>query len=211
MSVTRASTRADEAHAGIASSAKAGQSSAGRLLRRRVVVDWREQLRGSALSITLVASALLLMNVSLYVRRSMTIDGLRHAGSPIRRALEQARFSDAVFTLVLSIVILVAVVGVKLLETHRVEGPVVNLVRRIKEVEQGHYRGVAKLRKGDRLQPVADALNSMIVGIRDRARHEIKELEELALRAKRVDSKYAAKDLSDQIAKFAEKTHRHFD
>ncbi len=206
MSVSRATERMSQASAGTVPTA------AGRLGRRwRVLVNWREQLRGSTLSLGFAAVLLVVLNVSLYVRRAMLVDGVAHTELATRRAVEQALISDTVYTVVLSAVFMIGIVLVKLIETHRVEGPVINLARRIKDIEEGHYRGVARLRKGDRLGPLAESLNSMVLGIRERARQELKELEELALRAKRVDSKYAAKDLSKQIESFAERTRQKFE
>lgn len=177
-----------------------------RSFRWRLLVNWKEQLRGTILSLGVVTLMLVVLNLVFHLRRGLTESSVAHAGPEVLAGLELAHRTEFFVTIAYSIAFIAVFVLVRVIETHRIEGPVVNIMRRLEEIENGNLRGLTRIRKDDRLGAVADAIDSMVLGMKDRAREEVRELEQLATRAKRVDSKYAAKDVSDEILKLAART-----
>jgi hypothetical protein len=177
-------------------------------LRWKLIVDPPEQLRGSMLGVAVVVGLLLVINLALYLRRGLTISGFGYADAEVVASLERANSADAVFTLACSLAFLGVFALARLIETHRVDGPVVGLVRRIEELKAGRYRGIVQLRRHDRLSRVADSINELSIALKEQARRECKDLEDLAVRARRIDSKYAAKDLSELILRHAAEKRR---
>lgn len=61
----------------------------------------------------------------------------------------------------LTVLILVGVIFITVLYSHRVVGPMVSLKRTIQEIEDGDLSRPARLREKDAIQPMAEALNGM--------------------------------------------------
>lgn len=84
-----------------------------------------------------------------------------------------------VFAIVIISALLVLVLGVGLagvVVTHKVAGPVFKMKRLLGELAKGHFRVVARLRKGDELQHFFDAFNAAAEQLSRRQEDEIEQI-----------------------------------
>jgi methyl-accepting chemotaxis protein len=84
------------------------------------------------------------------------------------------------FAIVIVSALLMLVVGVGLagvVVTHKVAGPVYKMKKLLAELAKGHFRVVARLRKGDELQHFFDAFNETAEQLSHRQEDEIKEID----------------------------------
>jgi methyl-accepting chemotaxis protein len=84
-----------------------------------------------------------------------------------------------VFAIVIVSALLLLVLGVGLagvVVTHKVAGPVFKMKRLLGELAKGHFRVVARLRKGDELQHFFDAFNAAAEQLSRRQEEEIEQI-----------------------------------
>jgi nitrogen fixation/metabolism regulation signal transduction histidine kinase len=84
-----------------------------------------------------------------------------------------------VFAIVIVLALLMLVLGVGLagvVVTHKVAGPVFKMKRLLGELGKGHFRVVARLRKGDELQYFFDAFNDAAEQLSRRQEEEIEQI-----------------------------------
>jgi signal transduction histidine kinase len=84
-----------------------------------------------------------------------------------------------VFAIVIVSALFLLVVGVGLagvVVTHKVAGPVYKMKRLLGELAKGHFRVVARLRKGDELQYFFDAFNEAAEQLSRRQEDEIAQI-----------------------------------
>ncbi len=143
--------------------------------------DWKAQLRNGAWSILIVAGMLVLVNVMFY-----------HLGGVNTAALESQQVRDLfsrgegvrrTAVLVLSGFLLLGLVLLRILESHKIHGAAFSLHRRLGQLTQGEYNVFVTLRRGDELQQLAEAINDLVRALRDRTRQNVQILEELGARA----------------------------
>jgi methyl-accepting chemotaxis protein len=92
---------------------------------------------------------------------------------------EMIEHEYVVFGIVLVAALLLLVLGVGLagvVVTHKVAGPVYKMKRLLGEIAKGHFRVVARLRKGDELQYFFDAFNEAAAELSRRQEDEIEEI-----------------------------------
>lgn len=97
---------------------------------------------------------------------------LRSQASAIER-------QTATFAIVIVAALLIMVLGVGLagvVVTHKVAGPVYKMKKLLGELAKGHFRVVARLRKGDELQSFFDAFNEAAEQLSRRQEDEIEQL-----------------------------------
>jgi nitrogen fixation/metabolism regulation signal transduction histidine kinase len=84
------------------------------------------------------------------------------------------------FAIVIVSALLMLVVGVGLagvVVTHKVAGPVFKMKKLLAELAKGHFRVVARLRRGDELQHFFDAFNEAAEQLSQRQEEEIQEID----------------------------------
>jgi nitrogen fixation/metabolism regulation signal transduction histidine kinase len=97
---------------------------------------------------------------------------LRHQSQVIER-------QTVTFAIVIVLALFVMVLGVGLagvVVTHKVAGPVYKMQKLLGELAKGHFRVVARLRKGDELQYFFDAFNEAAEQLSRRQEDEIEQL-----------------------------------
>jgi methyl-accepting chemotaxis protein len=97
----------------------------------------------------------------------------------LRAQSEMIEHEYVVFAIVIVAALLLLVLGVGLagiLVTHKVAGPVYKMKRLLGELAKGHFRVVARLRKGDELQYFFDAFNEAAAELSRRQEGEIEEI-----------------------------------
>jgi nitrogen fixation/metabolism regulation signal transduction histidine kinase len=87
-----------------------------------------------------------------------------------------------------ALLLLVLAVGVAgVVVTHKVAGPVFKMKRLLGELAKGHFRVVARLRKGDELQYFFDAFNDAADQLRRRQEDEINQIDAVLERLREAD------------------------
>ena len=71
------------------------------------------------------------------------------------------RFCFFIIPLIFVIIMIVIVFS------HRIAGPIYNIEQRIKKITQGEDIGLIRLRKGDELKELAEAVNKLILIVKD--------------------------------------------
>jgi nitrogen fixation/metabolism regulation signal transduction histidine kinase len=84
-------------------------------------------------------------------------------------------FGAVIVSALLLLVLGVGLAGVVV--THKVAGPVFKMKRLLGELAKGHFRVVARLRKGDELQHFFDAFNDATDQLRRRQEEQIEQLD----------------------------------
>jgi nitrogen fixation/metabolism regulation signal transduction histidine kinase len=84
-------------------------------------------------------------------------------------------FAVVIVSVLLLLVFGIGVAGVVV--THKVAGPVFKMKRLLGELAKGHFRVVARLRKGDELKDFFDAFNRAAEELSDRQEDEIREID----------------------------------
>jgi methyl-accepting chemotaxis protein len=87
---------------------------------------------------------------------------------------EYVAFGIVIVSALLLLVLGVGVAGVVV--THKVAGPVFKMKRLLGELAKGHFRVVARLRKGDELQYFFDAFNQAAEQLSERQEDEIEQI-----------------------------------
>lgn len=88
---------------------------------------------------------------------------------------EYVIFGAVIVSALLLLVLGVGLAGVVV--THKVAGPVFKMKRLLGELAKGHFRVVARLRKGDELQDFFDAFNDAADELRRRQEQEIEQID----------------------------------
>jgi nitrogen fixation/metabolism regulation signal transduction histidine kinase len=98
---------------------------------------------------------------------------------------EQSRMIERQYVFLAAVIVsalLLLVLGIGLagvVVTHKVAGPVFKMKRLLGELAQGHFRVVARLRKGDELQYFFDAFNECAGQLGRRQEDEIQRIEDV--------------------------------
>ena len=139
------------------------------LRRRRFIIDPGYQLRASFIAVGVAVLLLVLLNVSLFVGDEA--HGNASAGS-----------SGIEFGLVAvgSLVFLAGVFLVSVLETHRTSGAALRIGRAMEKIRWGRLDTRIRLRRGDNLQELANAFNTMSKALHERSWDEIAAIEDAA-------------------------------
>jgi len=147
--------------------------------RRRILVNPRYQFRSGILAAVVVFTLLLLLNVSLFyssVESGRTLLDLAPELERYIRAQERVQLD---LILLGSVVFLVGVFLISFIESHRTAGAALNLGRRLRDIQTGHYYSRLSLRRRDGLREVQDAFNNMARALTDRTWEEIETLKDI--------------------------------
>ncbi|HEX4823439.1 MAG TPA: hypothetical protein VFV19_03945 [Candidatus Polarisedimenticolaceae bacterium] len=119
--------------------------------RRRYVVDARSQLRAGILVGSLTLGLLVLLNLSVFTGRD--------SGATSWALLITG-----------SVVFFTGIVAIGILESHRTAGAAFAIRRTIDAVRDGQRGARVRLRRGDHLQELADAVNALAVALDEERR-----------------------------------------
>jgi hypothetical protein len=147
--------------------------------RRRLLVNPRYQLRASIMAVLVVFTLLVLLNISLFlssVQSGKTVLEFAPELAQFIRAQERVQLD---LILLGSAVFLVGVFLISFLESHKTAGAALNLGRRLRDIQAGHYYSRLSLRRRDGLREVEDAFNNMARALSDRTWEEIETLRDL--------------------------------
>ena len=134
--------------------------------RRQLIVNPLFQYRfiGVMLLVLLLLTAGAL--ASVYLSLWVTLRTFDVAGEP----LAVAQLSTVGLLVTVQLLVLAPVViwiGIRL--THKVVGPLVRINAAIRQIAEGHFNVLLRLRKGDSLVELADAINTLAAALRSRA------------------------------------------
>lgn len=192
--------------AGAAEPRPRGRSVLGR--RRRFLVNRGYQLRVTAMTALLVTVVLVFLNVTLYASTARSTAELLRIAPEFE---EIARSQDRVMIMLVflaSLVFLVGVILVGFLESHKTAGAAVNLGQRFKDIENGNYLTVLRLRKHDNLRELVAPFNRMCKALQQRTWDEVKSLEALAGRFERAPEETEPSEVAKELRRLATKLRR---
>lgn len=173
------------------------------VIRRRYLIDPKRQLRTAAMTTSLVAILVLLVNLGFALLRTSQTSFLAAVAPQLTPVIER---QDTIFSLTMIIMSVVLVVGVSLktiVETHRTAGAVFAVRQRIERVKKGDLQVTLKLRRRDNLQILETPFNDMVTSLRVRALNEATTLEQLASKAEKIG------DRGDDLARALHELARH--
>ena len=173
------------------------------VFRRRYLIDPKRQLRTAAMTTSLVAILVLLVNLGFALLRTSQTSFLAAVAPQLTPVIER---QDTIFSLTMIIMSVVLVVGVSLktiVETHRTAGAVFAVRQRIERVKEGDLQVTLKLRRRDNLQILETPFNDMVTSLRVRALNEATTLEQLASKAEKIG------DRGDDLARALHELARH--
>jgi len=104
---------------------------------------------------------------------------LEQNSAALRATSKMIEHQYLVFAIVIVSALLLLVLGIGLagvVVTHKVAGPVYKMKRLLGELAKGHFRVVARLRKGDELQHFFDAFNAAAEQLSKRQEDEIEQI-----------------------------------
>jgi signal transduction histidine kinase len=90
-----------------------------------------------------------------------------------------------------SAIFLVGVFVISLVESHRMSGAALNLKRRLRDIQTGHYATRLALRRRDGLRDVEAAFNDMARALRERTREEVETLHDVGDQVDRLPGDHA--------------------
>lgn len=151
--------------------------------RRRFLVHRRYQLRVTLLVVGTTLLLLLLLNLSLLASNHRSTSAALEVAPELRSYFEaQDRFQLALILLG-SAAFLAGVFLLSILETHRTAGAAFSICRGIEELAGGDCRARVRLRRGDNLKEIGEAVNRLAGSLAQRTRDEAERLEEISARA----------------------------
>lgn len=156
--------------------------------RTHFLVAPAEQLRTSLMTTLVVAGLLLMLNVALLQTTRITTAAITDDTPALAPSLIRADQTRAAVTLGCSVVFLLGFGVLRVLETHRTFGAAYNVTQRLEELARGKLRTRVRLRRHDRLQDVAQAVNAVAMSLEERERDEASRLESLAAMASAADA-----------------------
>lgn len=160
--------------------------------RRKYLINRPYQLRITALVVGVVFVFLLIVNVALY---SLSMESNQHLVELVPELADFLEAHNEVQTtrLILgSLVLLVGVVLVSIIETHKTAGAAFAINRGLKCARKGDYTFRVKLRKGDNLRELEESFNDLATSLQERARSEAELFAELAQRVEDTHKEVAA-------------------
>lgn len=178
------------------------------LRRRRFVIDRQYQLRVAFLSVGIALVLLVLLNASLF------FSARQNSAVAVTLAPQLAEFMKAQdrvqFGLVLtgSLVFLVGVFLVGILESHRTAGAAFKISQGIDRLRQGDTRSRVRLRRGDNLQDVAAAVNTLAGALQQEAWEQVETLEEISSRLEQVSAEPAVAEATHALRTLAIRNRR---
>lgn len=176
--------------------------------RRRYLVDPRLQLRAGLMAATVVLILLLLLNLSLHAIRQKKTAQLLVQVPEFEVVLRSQDRVELSLVMLASIVFLFGVFAVTVLETHRTAGALVNLRKRLKDVELGCYSARLRLRRTDNQRELEAAFDGMSRALQERAWQQVEALEELAAQLEALSSPQQARELAVKLHALADRERR---
>jgi hypothetical protein len=144
-------------------------------------------MRGTLLVSVTVLALLVMLNLALHASRTSASDRIV-AQSPELGALIGAQDRDEALVIGLaSAVLLAGVFAVSILETLKSAGAAHAIEQCLSRIEAGHYATTLRLRRGDNLQNLRQAVNRLGHTLTTRAEEEGAALEALADEAEAAD------------------------
>ena len=131
---------------------------------RSLLIKPREQLKYSFVFVGLGIIVLMVFVASVILFLSQTMMSLEAAYSldpEVISAIRKSLVSALGLTLLLCVVLATFAIILGVQWTHKIYGPVVPMQRHIDALKEGDYSSRVNLRKGDELQELSDALNSL--------------------------------------------------
>ncbi len=132
--------------------------------RRIKIIKPRLQLKLVGVFVGLAALSVLLQSVLLANRLTGLAANIPVGGPYLVDAMPGIISEILLFTFGL---VLPLIFAVGVLITHRIAGPVYRFEQHLKSVAQGNYAGPCRIRNGDELQELCDAINAAVDHLRD--------------------------------------------
>jgi len=157
-----------------------------RVVRRHYLIDPRRQLRAVAMTTSVVAVLVILVNIGFALLRFSQSSFLSAVAPQLGPVLERQDTTYSWIMILFSVILVAAVSAKTVVDTHRTAGAVFAVKQRLERVRQGDLHVTLKLRRNDTLQDLERPFNEMVTALRDRALEEASRLEELATEAIRL-------------------------
>jgi len=137
------------------------------LRRKKIVVKPGFQLRYTGIILAAVfAASLICILTTYYSSMSLLGEKLAYVYPAGRLAVTIREINMIIILRVLISIPLLVLIGIML--SHRVAGPAYRIEKTLKEIGKGNLDIYIKLRKYDELVGIADAVNEMLVGLKER-------------------------------------------
>jgi nitrogen fixation/metabolism regulation signal transduction histidine kinase len=136
--------------------------------RRTIVVDRSFQYKAAIVGVLYILAVALVLAVPLYKTMDSVDALLLEQGEDLQQAYHSQRTNAIALGALFVGGLIVSWTLFSLWRTHRVAGPVVKITRHIHDIAAGHFDDPVALRSGDELQALADALNAMARGLKER-------------------------------------------
>jgi len=189
--------------AGLESACGEPESRRPRFRRRNYLVDKRSQLVTVAMVGLLTAMLLVLINLGLYVARSWTTAEMVTHAPQLRRALDEQSQVEGRRVLIASGVMLLVIMAMTVLQTHRTAGAAYKLRLNLAELRKGKYGIRTVLRRGDKLRDMEREFNGLSQALLERSNQIAVELEDAAAAADRVSTPVEAHEIGDRLRRMA--------
>jgi hypothetical protein len=154
------------------------------LLRRRLIVNPRRQLRAAILVTVVALIPVIILNFSLGYTRALEREVI-FGDAPIaveRQVWEHDRM-EALLALAASFVYLIGVFALTVVETHQTSGAALGVARHLRLIRDGRYETRLGLRDSDNLQELTEPYNQMAIALQARSIRVTEALDELTAEA----------------------------
>jgi len=172
-----------------------------RVVRSHYLIDPRRQLRAVAMTTSVVAVLVILVNVGFTLLRVSQSSFLSAVAPQLGPVLERQEATSAWVMILFSVILVLAVTAKVIVETHRTAGAVFAVKHRLERIRQGDLNVTLKLRRNDNLQNLERPFNQMVASLRTRALEEASKLDDLATDAARLGA--AGEDLARRLRALA--------
>jgi hypothetical protein len=152
---------------------------------RNYLVDANLQLRLASYLVGVAAAIQVTLGVLLWRAYQETSAVIALADPAIGQLMAQEDRRRMLWVTIGFALVVVAMLSLALVVTHRVAGPAFYLARSCRKVGEGRYHQLRPLRKRDLLVPLADEVGLMIEALRDREAKERAALGAMAARLRR--------------------------
>ncbi len=177
--------------------------------RRNLVVDARYQLVVAGSVAATMLTGVLVFGGTIHLQ-TVRLQEIVTAHDPnIARALGEASPIGITALVIAGALVSLAAFVLALVETHRVVGPSVSLVRTLTRLSDGHYTTPARVRAGDRLGHLAAGINELGRALTRRATADAELFDSVAERIETAKDENELGMLADELRDRAREKRLH--
>jgi methyl-accepting chemotaxis protein len=172
-----------------------------RVPRRRYLIDPKRQLRATAMTTSVVAVLVIIVNAGFALLRDSQASFLAAVAPQLETVIAQQNATLSLIVILCSVTLVVAVSLKTIVETHRTAGAVFAVRQRLDRLRRGDLDINLRLRRNDNLHDLEEPFNEMVASLRDRALSDASALERLADRASEIGP--VGREIAEEIRDLA--------